>query len=48
MDTIINALLQLFALSLLVERIVDVVHKVFAVPPRKPDSSPDWGFPARS
>ncbi|AST87559.1 hypothetical protein V4889_17335 [Ralstonia solanacearum species complex bacterium KE101] len=45
MDTIINALLQLFALSLLVERIVDVVHKVFAVPPRKPDSSPDWGVP---
>lgn len=43
MDTIINALLQLFALSLLVERSVDVIHKILAVPPRKPDSSPDWG-----
>ncbi|MDH0132757.1 hypothetical protein N7381_05825 [Pseudomonas asiatica] len=45
MESIINALLQLLVLSLVVERIVDVILKMVVLPPRKSDSSPDWGFP---
>lgn len=44
MDAIITSLLQALALSLLVERITDVIHKLFPIPVRKPDSSPDWGW----
>jgi len=44
MESIINALLQLLVLSLVVERIVDVILRV-VIPPRKSDTSPDWGVP---
>lgn len=45
MDVIIISLLQAFALSLLVERVTDAIHKLFLIPARKSESSPDWGWP---
>lgn len=44
MDSTINSLLQALVLSLLVERITDVINKLLLVPARKPESSPEWGW----